>query len=286
MDIVARSCWSRSMSVRRSSARWSPSASLNSLRFFTVCARCHWADSHCSTVDVAVAGEPRPVGLDVLAAERVLERLVGRVGVGLAMPRSDGGRLRVGLHAHARHLLSDLDGLDQDVRTVTGRHLTDHGRSRIPEHHPEITGDNRRISGENGGATDDQRRPRGPPPLTVAARAAFHPDLGDGLGQPSPHGGVARPFEPHHHVVGVAGDRSRATRSRAGASGGPRPSCAACPFRERERRGAHGGLPCSRAWSAKGSRRPLDCGHSAAHVLPGGSSAADIRIDGGSGRME
>ena len=36
----------------------------------------------------------------------------------------------------------------------------------------------------------------------VSARAAFHPDLGDVLGEPSPHGSVAGPFEPHHHVVG------------------------------------------------------------------------------------
>jgi hypothetical protein len=56
IDMVARSAWSRSRSAKNRSSTPGPTTSRSWRMFFTQCARCHCALSHCSVVTSAQPG--------------------------------------------------------------------------------------------------------------------------------------------------------------------------------------------------------------------------------------
>ncbi len=62
IDMVARSRWSRSRSAKKSSLSPGPVTSRSWRRFFTQCARCHWADSHSAAVTPDQPGKRRQSG--------------------------------------------------------------------------------------------------------------------------------------------------------------------------------------------------------------------------------
>src|SRR5258708_7953028 len=62
MDMVARSCWSRSRSARKDSSRPGPATPRSWRRFFTQWARCHSTDSHSAVVTCDQPGNRRQSG--------------------------------------------------------------------------------------------------------------------------------------------------------------------------------------------------------------------------------
>ena len=96
---MARSSWSRWMSASRSSVQVIAERLLELLEVLHRVGALPLRGLPLLLRDVAVAGEPGPVGLDELALERVFEGLVGRVRVRVAVAGTDVGRLRMGFHA-------------------------------------------------------------------------------------------------------------------------------------------------------------------------------------------
>src|SRR6266516_1662987 len=158
------------MSESSSSSRWSPRASLNSLRFLTVCARCHCADSHCS---------------------RVTSRYpASRVQSGSTNGRSSGYRKGC-VEAWAwgsRWLGRTLDGCgwNSTVISVTPLEVRRAAGERSSRGRMESAGTphgTRQTSGEHQGKPKDLRYPLGlatpaaAEVLAVAPRPALVPDL-------------------------------------------------------------------------------------------------------------